>query len=365
MKRPYVDMWSWINQFYNRALMAHDNERMRLLDIHGIAFDLREKNPQQALALLKEGLAQAERLQEPWIAISFECRMVEILMFSLARYEEAVEMATKLIPKMSQEAYVNFPMRAWAFINLVIAYFELDALSYKDEILAMIETLETRMPIDADIHQRLYYYRSRLWLGLREYDKAMTDALTHMEMSAGNAFRAAYGYDLLTHLYYIMRDDRRANDYAHLTQETSEQSDHKVLLANSYYWQALFLVQQDQTDAAHRMFLRAAVEDTALNLPQELSLLCGQSRYYEAKGEVEKSLAMWDDQIRLMDAKTPHRQSYFYIFLYRSYALRLLGRLTEADISQTRQAALRLGKPERYLPLVDKLQSGSLGSSRY
>jgi hypothetical protein len=365
MKRPYVDMWSWMETFVFRAQMARDQARLRLFAIHNIAFDQREKNPQQAFALLKEGVAQAEALQEYWVAASFECRMVEMLMLSLARYEDAVELATKLVTKMSQEAFVNFPMRAWAFINLIIAYFELDALSYSDEILAMIETVETSMPIDSDIHQRLYYYRSRLWLGLSEKDKAMTDALTHMEMCIRNPFRASYGYDLLTHLSYLAQDDRRALEYAYLAQDTSEQSDHKVALTNSYYWQALFLAQQQQTDAAHRLFMRATAEATALNLPYDLGLLRGKCRYYEAKGEYETSLAVWDEQIQQMDQKTASRQSYFYIFLHRCFVLRQLGRLTEADITQTRQAAMRLRAPDKYLPFLDALRNATPEIPRY
>lgn len=365
MKRPYVDMWSWVETFHYRAFVARDEQRLRLLAIHAIAFDLREKNPEQAFALLQEGVAQAESLQEPWIAASFECRIVEMFMLSLARYEDAVEQAMKLVTKMSQDTFLNFPMRAWAFMNLIIAYFELDALSYSDEILAMIETLETRMPIDRDIHQRLYYYRSRLYLGLRDHDSAMKDALVHMEMTTGNPFRASYGYDLLTHLSYLAHDDRRAQEYAHLAQETSEQADHRVALANSYYWQALFLHQQTQPEDAHRMFLRATAEAISLNLPQDLGLLRGKCRYYEAKGEYEASLAVWDDQIQRMDDRTPNRQSYFYVFLHRCFVLRQLDRLTEADITQTRQAALRLRQPDKYLPFIDELHNGKRQIPRY
>jgi len=365
MKRPYIDMWSWLNEFAQRAYAMNDQPRIRLMTIHEIAFNQRETNPQQALGLCLEGLTQAEHLNELWLAMTFECRVVEMMMLSLARNEEAVDLATKLVTKVSQQAYINFPMRAWAFINLIIAYFELDALSYSDEIQAMIETLETRIPIDLDIHQRLYYFRARLWLGLREDGKAMTDALIHMDMSIQNDFRASYGYELLTHLNYLRHDDRNALDYAHLTEDKSLVSDHKVALTNSYYWQALFLALQGQTEAAHRLFVLGVAAAQSLNLPHDLSLLHGKCRYYEVKGDYEASLAVWDDQIRSMDQNTSKRQSYFYVFLHRCFVLRQLGRLTEADIVQTRQAALRLRKPDKYLPYIDTLHDGKLEIPRY
>lgn len=365
MKHPYIDMWTWLNEFAQRAYAMNDQPRIRLMTIHELVFDQRETNPQRALALLRVGLTQAERLNELWMVVTFECRMVEMLMLSLARYEEAVDLATRLVTKVSQEPYINFPMRAWAFINLIIAYYELDALSYSDEIQAMIETLETRIPIDLDIHMRLYYFRARLWLGLREDDKAMTDALTHLDMSNRNDFRASYGYELLTHLHYLRHEDRHALDYAHLTQDKSLAADHKVALANSYYWQALFLALQGETETAHRLFVRGVAEAQSLNLPHDLSLLRGKCRYYEAKGEYEASLALWNEQIQRMDQKTANRQSYFYIFLHRCFVLRRLGRLTEADIAQTRQAALRLRKPDKYLPFIDTLLDGKLEIPRY
>ena len=40
-------------------------------------------------------------------------------------------------------------------------------------------------------------------------------------------------------------------------------------------------------------------------------------------------------------------------------------RLTEADIEQTRQAALGLRKPDKYLPSVDVLRDGSMAIPRY
>jgi hypothetical protein len=88
--------------------------------------------------------------------------------------------------------------------------------------------------------------------------------------------------------------------------------------------------------------------------------LHGTCRYYEARGEYEKSLAMWDKHILLMNPKTPNRQTYFYIFLRRCFVLRKIGRLTEADIEQTRQAAQRMRKPEKYFAQIEELHNGKI-----
>jgi hypothetical protein len=81
--------------------------------------------------------------------------------------------------------------------------------------------------------------------------------------------------------------------------------------------------------------------------------------------ELEASLALWDEQVRLMDPKTPNRQTNFYIFLRRCFVLRQLGRLMDADLEQVRQAALRMRKPERYFEQMKELTDGTTEIPRY
>ena len=53
------------------------------------------------------------------------------------------------------------------------------------------------------------------------------------------------------------------------------------------------------------------------------------------------------------------------VFLRRCFVLRQMERLTEADIEQTRQAALRMRKPDRYLAQIEELHDGKTEIPRY
>jgi hypothetical protein len=53
------------------------------------------------------------------------------------------------------------------------------------------------------------------------------------------------------------------------------------------------------------------------------------------------------------------------VFFRRCFLLRHLGRLTEADIEQTREAARHLHKPEKYFTLMEQLNDGKTELPRY
>jgi hypothetical protein len=365
MSRQYVQLWTWFNEFGRQARIANDQDRIRLYKIDDNAFEHRERNPEHALALRREGVALAERLHEPCMGLFYEYRVAEALLFHLARYEEGLDLATRIVTKASQEAYLNCPARARVFITLIAAYFEIDGLSYTDEIGAMIETMETRIPLDDDTHRRLFAYRAKLAMERHQYDKAVDEALLYVEISAESSFRSAHAYSLLTHLSYLMHQDRQALTYSHLMQDNALRANQYASLSHSYGWQALLLLMQGETEEAQRLFTMALAESNTLNLPKELNLLNGKCRFYDAKGEYDKSLALWNEQIQLMNPQTPKRQSYFYTFLRRCFVLRQMGRLTDFDIEQTRQAALRMRKPEKYLALIEELHDGQIAIPRY
>jgi hypothetical protein len=364
MTRPYVDLWAWFNSFHWEASAKNDHQRLRLWKIFDHAFDLREKNPEQAMAMLREAIALAEQLQEPWMALFYEYWLAEMLIFHLSRHEEGLELATRLVTRCSNEAYLDCPSRARVFITLIAAYCKIDMLSYTDEIGAMIATMESSIPLDDDTHLRLRYYRASLWMELQDNQRAWDDGLQYLEMSTNNDFRLSDAYLLLCHLSYLQQDDRSALDYAYLIEERAFSSERYSVVASSYYWQACLLLPHEP-DEARRLFLRGIAQDNLLNLPQNLNLLYGRARYYEAQGEFETSLALWDEQIPQMNPQTPNRQTYFYIFLRRCFVLRQLGRLTEADVEQARQAARRMRKPERYFAQMDVLNDGQTAIPRY
>lgn len=61
-----MDIHEWVGDFAGRAVEARDRERYQLVVLTGEAVPLVGKDPNRALALLEQGRALAERLEEPW-----------------------------------------------------------------------------------------------------------------------------------------------------------------------------------------------------------------------------------------------------------------------------------------------------------
>jgi tetratricopeptide (TPR) repeat protein len=366
MSRTYVDLWGWFDQFYHQAVATRDEERKHLCNIRSTAFNQREKEPQRALSMYREAVALAERLNEPWMALFHEYRIAEMLVFYLARYEEGLELATKLVTRSSQEAFLNCPVRPRVFITLIAAYYEVDALSYVDEIRAMLHTMEHQMPLDEDTYQRLFFFKAGLWLWLGEYDQAFIDAQKYIEVSIDSPFRSAGAYGLLCQICYIQGHTQQALEYAYLCQEAAlKDGSSQAQLAGSHLWHAILMARLAQTAEAEKRFALGTAHAKAFNVSNMHVVLRGTSRYYETIGAYEKSLAVWNGQIQRMSSQAPNRQSHFYVFLRRCFVLRRMGCLTETDIDQARQIALGMRKPEKYLALLDELNDGQIDIPRY
>lgn len=361
---PYVQLWPWFYEFGRQAALANDSQRLHLYRIHNTAFAQREKNPEHALTLYREGVSLAETLNEPCMTLFYRYWVSEMLVFYLARHEEGLDYAARNVTRASQEGYLNCPVRGRVFITLIAAYYGIDALSYTDEMLAMIETMDQQIPLDDDTHARLFAYRANIEVIMGAYDSALQNALKYLEMS-DLAAQSVQAYNILCIIMHLQNKDQQTLEYAYLMQQYALESHYQELLVASYCWQAAILFLKGEAHEAERLFKLGMAEAKSLNLPDSQTILYGMCRYYELTGQYEKSLGMWDQHVQQMNPRTPNRQTYFYVFLRRCYVLRRLGRLTEADIEQTRQAAQRMRKPERYFAQIDALHNGQTEIPRY
>jgi hypothetical protein len=365
MSRQYVQLWSWINEFGRQAATAHDQDRIQLWKTHTTAFKHREKDPEQAWLMYREAVALAERLNEPCMALYYEYWVAEMLLFYLGHYEEGLELATKLVAKSSQPVYANCPVQARVYITLIAAYSQIDMLSYTDEITTMIETMEDSIPLDDDTHRRLQAFRVELCTVKGEYDKGFAEALKYMELSGNDNFRTTHAYQVLCHLSYLLKNDQQALEYAYLIQENANRSNRHAALVNAHGWQATLLLLRGEAEESARLFLLSIAEANMLKLPPDQNFFRPRCRYYEAKGDYEQALALWDENVRMMNPQYPNRQGYFYTFLQRCFLLRYLNRLTDHDVELTRQAANRMHKPEKYLAVMESLHDGQTEIPRY
>src|ERR1700722_9158533 len=64
--------WRWFSEFTHDAQARGDAERAHLMALHHQAYQLRETEPDQTLALFAEGRRLAQSLHEPWWVLLYD-----------------------------------------------------------------------------------------------------------------------------------------------------------------------------------------------------------------------------------------------------------------------------------------------------
>jgi hypothetical protein len=353
--RNYVPLWRWFDDFYRRAYARGDSDRVRLVQLYRRVWQIRETNPQEAFDLCNEGAELARQLNEPCWELFHEQWAANILLFYLVRAQEALDTTTKLVAKASQPRYVECPVRARVFITLIAVYRYIDSLSYETEIRDMIDYMEREIPLDADTHQRLQAYRAHLCVDLKEYEKAEEEALQYLQMSAGDSFREAHAYLLLTRILYLRGQDETALEYARLGEEKSQAAHTLGELVSALLWQSILLRRLNSEDEAQALFKRGMAQYATLGTARDegyYNMLC---RFYEAGKEYEKSLATRDEQIQKIRDGIG-LDSTFEAHRKRCLVLKQLGQLSPADVAAAQDAAKSLKHPEKHLAKLSELE---------
>lgn len=359
MSKSYVPLWAWLDDFQRRANWSGDQERSRLVQMHYRAWEVHEKDPEQALMLCNQGAELARQLDEPCVELFHEYWAAEMLLFYLVRVKEGLDFATKLVTKASTPRYADCPVRARVYITLVSAYYSVDALGYESEIRNMIEFLENDIPLDDDTHHRLQGYRARMWMHVEDYQKAEAETLKYLSMCVGRPYREADGYGVLAATMYYQRRDDKALEYAVLYEEKARRAYIQSSIAGSTLWQALLYRLKGLETEAQQFFLRGMALLSTLGIEKEREYHDMMCRFYEAGKEYEKSLALRDEQLKKLGDVTG-QSILFEILRKRCLVLKQMGRLTPADVEAVTAEMNKLKHPDKYLHKLKELESVTL-----
>lgn len=352
MTRSYVPLWDWFNDFERQARATNDDDRTRLITLHREAWNQRQKNPQHAYELCQQAVRLAQQLDEPFMELFHEYWATEMLLVYLIRVKEGLDLATKIVTKASQPRYIQAPIRGRAYITLISAYYSHDALGYQKEIGDMIDFMERDIPMDHDTHLRLQGYRVRQWMNLEDYKRAEEESLKYLAMSEGDIFREVDAYHLLTRITYYLGKEDKTLQYAALRTEKAKRLEDIQAMASGLMWQALILRKRNEEAEAQRLLTQAMVQVSGLGVERNREYYEALSRFYEAKKEYDKALAMRNDQLKRIEPLGDHYWT-FDAHYKRCWLLKELNRLTEADVERAKAAANRLKDPQKYL---DKLK---------
>src|SRR5258708_6205493 len=121
-----MPIWDWIHEFEAQARSVGDVQRVRLATIHSEAYDHRQTDPDQMLAILHDGRRLAVALREPWFVLFFDHWITETFIYYKDDYREVIDLAVRATLEIRKPAYDQFPLRFGVYCNLVAAYLCVD-----------------------------------------------------------------------------------------------------------------------------------------------------------------------------------------------------------------------------------------------
>ena len=184
MSEKLMSIFDWIWQHAERAYAARDRERYRLTVLTREAVPLIQDDPDRALALLEEGRALAEALDEPWFARFFEHWTIQALLFHKRDPNKALPLAEAAVAETAKPDYAEFPQRICLREDVITSYLHRDPLGYTREIEDAIGYMSAEISDDCACRHCL--------AGLRTEFLLVQGHLEAAENAALEAIRAAW-----------------------------------------------------------------------------------------------------------------------------------------------------------------------------
>jgi hypothetical protein len=341
----------WPGRFEADARERGDARRLRLA---GIVYDVdavRESRPDQALALIDEARALARDLAEPWWGLFYDDRRAGVLMKYMGDARGGLEQAVRNVLRLRSPAFACFPWRSRVHDHLVVGYLNTDPIGYADEIRAALDHLETELPDGGSPRYLLLARRRWLAAELGRPDEAEAHARAGLALAADDpdrwtaASHAVFCYSHLCHAAWLRGGDGLAA-LAGEGEALARTTGHRLEHAEFQLWRALLARRDGDQAAARRLAHQARARVARLGMPPDHIYFDALAAFHLEAGEVEHALAARDRELALLVGRDRwHAEA--RCRAERCRLLDRLGRLTAADVEETRRARARLRRPGR------------------
>jgi hypothetical protein len=117
-----MNIWEWVEEYEAKARADGDEQRVRLTQLHPVAYRYRETDPDRALALFEEGRRLAQALGEPWWVLFFDHWKSTALLHFKRDFRDVLDHTVRLTLEVRKPLYQDHPLRLAVFDDLVAAY---------------------------------------------------------------------------------------------------------------------------------------------------------------------------------------------------------------------------------------------------
>ena len=353
--------WQWFEEYEAEVYAQGDMERIRLLQFHRDAFDVRETDPDRTLALFAEGRRQALALGEPWWVMLYQHWEVHGTLYYNRDYHDVLDRAVRNALEVRKPKFAGFPQRVWIYNDLVNIYLNLDPRGYAVEIEQALSQAEGELTPEMDNSPYLLRCsRFNAASNQNRWDDALAIALrTHAIAQADpNRWTADHflinNFLFLCHVGHQLKQWSEVAAWAAAGEELARQRDYPRAVAVLLMWRAACAMRNGDKEAASRFQRTAASRMGRLKTPLTDDYYDALCTYHELTGNPERSMRLRDQQLQ----ESIERGMIFREFEARLARLRLLremGQPLEQDLSEARAATNKFRRPDLYLPDIDRL----------
>jgi hypothetical protein len=356
-----ANLWNWVRERREEYKQAGDEERLRLTQSWFLAFPYRERDPDQAVALLLDGCRLAKQLGEEWWIMVSNHWLLDGLMHFQRDCRQVVELAVSNSLMASKPENLSFPGRWMVYRDLACAYLCVDPEGYADDLSKTLNFLDREIPPGPSEERNMmlgclaYFHEAQ-----EDYVAAEAVLARKLELIDSNPNRrtamhaATFVYSSICAIAHRKKDWEKLADAAALGEEAARIVGHQMELCEFLMWQASLARRVGDELRARPLHTTAVAKMARIQMSPGAYYEDALALFHELGGEIEEVLQLRERELvavagkgRLAYESDIHRK--------RCTALAQLGRLNSADIARARQAAQLLRKPEKALAKLDAL----------
>jgi hypothetical protein len=288
---------------------------------------------------------------------------LESLIYYKDDYREVVDLAVKATLELRKSIFEHYPLRFGIYCNLVAAYLCVDPRGHAAAVHEALEYLRTQTPPEGGDRYLLQARRHWFAYELGELDLALKLAIEELAMADADPDRHTARhhevdtYKALCWISFRRGDWQTLAEYAGVGEERARAIHYPYELALFLLWQALEARREKREPQAQRLWRQGTAQMSRLGQPPGESYYDAVATFHEMG---ENALEAWTVRQRELETTVGKGQLAYecLVRLKRVRLLKKLGRPTDEEEQEVRQAAAKLRAPEWYLGELERVLKG-------
>lgn len=356
-----MSIWDWVRDAVGKAYQEGDAAVVQIYETYDSAMELRERDPEQSVAILLQARAQAEALGQPWWVQFCDHWRLQALLFHVRDYRRALDLAVECAVETRKPIYRQFPQRVCLHEDLICAYMGIDPEGYAPQIEQSLEYMATEAAPDAECLHCISQLRVELQMRTERYDEAEETALRALVRAreADDSLHAAESFCMLCLIARRKQNMQALGEYAEEAVRSGRAGRHNASIITGLMWQACAARAKGDDRGASRAYRTAIARANQRGSVPPPEYYLAISAFHEAAGDYESALAARKYEIAQIAGQGQTSRECDARLTICSY-LQTLGRPAaeiEAELAQAEILAGQLRKPDRVRLEIARLRA--------